>query len=88
MGEIIKLKSRYSNVKSILKQMIPLNSDNENTFKLVTDAQSVRCGYMEDGSFWIDPEGGPMLQKGNTIEGRVIKNITHSYEVGYIITFE
>lgn len=88
MGEVIKLKSRYSNVNTVLKQMLPLNSDNENTFKFVTDAQSIRCGYLEDGSFWIDPEGGPMLQKGVTIEGRTIKNIVHSYDVGYLITFE
>ena len=72
----------------MLKQIIPMNSDNEKTFKLVTDSQFIRCGYLEDGTFWIDPEGGPMMQVGTEINGRVIKNITHSYDVGYLITFE
>ncbi len=88
MGEIIKLRSRYSTVTSELKQILPLNSDNEKTFKLSTNSQFIRCGYLEDGTFWIDPEGGPMIQKGTEIAGRVVKSIEHSYELGYIITFE
>lgn len=86
MGEIIKLKTRL--VNSVLKQLIPMNSNNENTYKLVTEAEFIRCGYAEDGSFWIDPEGGPMMQKGTEINGRMIKSIHHSYDIGYIITFE
>lgn len=88
MGEIIKLKSRYSTINSVLKQMLPLNSDNDRTYKFVTDSKFIRCGYLDDGSFWIDPDGGPFLQKGSVVEGRVISNITHSYDVGYLITFE
>jgi len=87
MGEIIKLKSR--NNETSLIQLHPLNTDKESkTYKLVTNAEYMRCGYTDNGLMFIDPPGGPFLQVGESINNRVIKSIDHSYEVGYLITFE
>lgn len=86
MGKIIKLRSRGGHHS--LSQLIPINSDNDNVYKFVTDSDYIRCGYNNEDLFFIDPPGGPFLSKGVEINGRIIKAIDYSSEIGYIITFE
>ena len=85
MGKTIKLRSRYENV---LTQLIPLNSENDKTYKFSTSEDLIRCGYLEDNTFYIDPPGGPMIIEGGSINGMKVKDIKHDYNIGYIITFE
>ena len=68
--EVIKLESRYKDVNSKLIQV-------ENSkYLLETNSECIRISrdaYLTINS--IDPEGGPMISVGDTIQGKKIKNI-------------
>ena len=68
--EVIKLESRYKDVDSKLIQV------ENNKYLLETNSECIRISrdaYLTINS--IDPEGGPMISIGDTIQGKKIKNI-------------
>ena len=68
--EVIKLESRYKDVDSKLIQV------ENNKYLLETNSEYIRISrdaYLTINS--IDPEGGPMISVGDTIQGKKIKNI-------------
>ena len=67
--EVIKLESRYKDVNSRLIQV------EYNTYLLETNSnyRISRDAYLTINS--IDPEGGPMISVGDTIQGKKIKKI-------------
>ena len=68
--EVIKLESRYKDVDSNLIQI------KDNKYLLETNSEHIRISrdaYLTINS--IDPEGGPMISVGDTIQGKKIKNI-------------
>ena len=68
--EVIKLESRYKDVNSELIQV------EDNKYLLETNSECIRISrdaYLTINS--IDPEGGPMISIGDTIQGKKIKNI-------------
>ena len=68
--EVIKLESRYKDVDSKLIQV------ENNKYLLETNSECIRISrdaYLTINS--IDPEGGPMISVGDTIQGKKIKNI-------------
>ena len=68
--EVIKLESRYKDVNSELIQI------KDNKYLLETNSECIRISrdaYLTINS--IDPEGGPMISVGDTIQGKKIKNI-------------
>lgn len=77
--EVIKLESRYKDVDSKLIQV------ENNKYLLETNSECIRVSrdaYLTINS--IDPEGGPMISVGDTIQGKKIKNIKEQI----IIEFE
>ena len=68
--EVIKLESRYKDINSDLIQI------KDNKYLLETNSEHIRISrdaYLTINS--IDPEGGPMISVGDTIQGKKIKNI-------------
>ena len=68
--EVIKLESRYKDVDSKLVQV------ENNKYLLETNSECIRISrdaYLSINS--IDPEGGPIISVGDTIQGKKIKNI-------------
>ena len=68
--EVIKLESRYKDVDSKLIQV------ENNKYLLETNSECIRISrdaYLSINS--IDPEGGPIISVGDTIQGKKIKNI-------------
>ena len=68
--EVIKLNSRYKDVDSKLVQV------EDNKYLLETNSECIRISrdaYLTINS--IDPEGGPIISVGDTIQGKKIKNI-------------
>ena len=77
--EVIKLNSRYKDVDSKLVQV------EDNKYLLETNSECIRINrdaYLTINS--IDPEGGPMINVGDTIQGKKIKSI----KTQYVIEFE
>ena len=68
--EVIKLESRYKDVDSKLIQV------KNNKYLLETNSECIRISrdaYLTINS--IDPEGGPIINIGDNIQGKKIKNI-------------
>ena len=68
--EVIKLESRYKDVNSELIQV------KNNKYLLETNSECIRISrdaYLTINS--IDPEGGPIINIGDNIQGKKIKNI-------------
>ena len=77
--EVIKLESRYKNVNSKLIQV------ENNKYLLETNSEYIRINEDENMIVqYIDLEGGPMINIGDTIQGKKIKSIKSQY----IIEFE
>ena len=97
---ILLSRSTDKNVLKRLKPILKEGSPTENkTFVLKTE-YNIRIGHTNEGLFFIDPSGGPMLQVGKevpivwNIDGLKIidtiniKDITFRDNIGYIITIE
>ena len=77
--EVIKLESRYKDVNSDLIQI------EDNKYLLNTNSEYIRLSRAENRTIYsIDLEGGPMINIGDTIQGKKIKSIKSQY----IIEFE
>lgn len=60
----------------------------ENTYTIVGDLKYWRCGFNNDNSIdFVDPSGGPFIDVGSTIEGKVITKITEQ-NGSFIFTVE
>ena len=76
--EIIKLKSRYKDVNSELIQI------KDNKYLLETNSEYVRLSRAENRTIYsIDLEGGPMINIGDTIQGKKIKSIKSQYVIEF-----
>ena len=76
--EIIKLESRYKDVDSELIQI------KDNKYLLETNSEYVRLSRAENRTIYsIDLEGGPMIDVGDTIQGKKIKSIKSQYVIEF-----
>ena len=63
--EVIKLESRYEDVNSDLIQI------EDNKYLLNTNSEYIRLSRAENRTIYsIDLEGGPMINIGDTIQGK------------------
>ena len=86
MKKQIKLSSRYIEDKNYLNR---IGDETSRRYSLQT--QFVYRVGLVDGDTnaysFVDPSGGPFMQKGTVIDGNVIKSILRGEE-GVIIEFE
>ena len=76
--EIIKLKSRYKDINSELIQI------KDNKYLLETNSEYVRLSRAENRTIYsIDLEGGPIIDVGDTIQGKKIKSIKSQYVIEF-----
>ena len=76
--EVIKLKSRYKDINSELIQI------KDNKYLLETNSEYVRLSRAENRTIYsIDLEGGPMIDVGDTIQGKKIKSIKSQYVIEF-----
>lgn len=86
MKDKIKLESRYRGDENYL---IRIGDSSSKRFMLHTD-YNYRVGLIDgnpDIYDFVDPSGGPFIQKGTKIEGSIVKSISKGNE-GIIIEFE
>ena len=77
--EVIKLESRYRDINSELIQI------KDNKYLLETNSGYLRINEDENMIIqYIDLDGGPMINIGDTIQGKKIKSI----KTQYVIEFE
>ena len=76
--EVIKLESRYKDVDSNLIQI------EDNKYLLNTNSEYIRLSRAENRTIYsIDLEGGPMINIGDTIQGKKIKSIKSQYVIEF-----
>ena len=76
--EVIKLESRYKDVNSDLIQI------EDNKYLLNTNSEYIRLSRAENRTIYsIDLEGGPMINIGDTIQGKKIKSIKSQYVIEF-----
>ena len=76
--EVIKLESRYKDVNSELVQV------KNNKYLLETNSEYIRIDRDDNKILYsIDPEGGPMISVGDTIQGKKIKSIKSQYVIEF-----
>lgn len=86
MKKQIKLSSRYIEDKNYLNR---IGDETSRRYSLQTQFV-YRVGLVDgdtDAYSFVDPSGGPFMQKGTVIDGNVIKSILRGKE-GVIIEFE
>ena len=76
--EVIKLESRYRDINSELIQI------KDNKYLLETNSGYLRINEDENMIIqYIDLDGGPMINIGNTKQGKKIKNIKSQYVIEF-----
>ena len=76
--EVIKLESRYKDINSELIQI------KDNKYLLETNSEYVRLSRAENRTIYsIDLEGGPIIDVGDTIQGKKIKSIKSQYVIEF-----
>lgn len=86
MKEKIKLQSRYREDENYLNRV---GDEASKRYSLQTTF-NYRVGIVDgdpDAYSFVDPSGGPFMQKGTVIDGNVIKSISRG-EGGIIVEFE
>lgn len=86
MKKQIKLSSRYIEDKNYLNR---IGDETSRRYSLQTQFV-YRVGLVDgdtDAYSFVDPSGGPFMQKGTVIDGNVIKSISRG-KGGIIIEFE
>ena len=74
--EVIKLESRYKDIDSKLIQV------ENNKYLLETNSEYVRLSRAKNRTIYsIDLEGGPIIDVGDTIQGKKIKSIKNQYVI-------
>ena len=87
MKKQIKLQSRYREDKNYLNR---IGDETSRRYSLQTEFNYLRVGIVEGDPntySFVDPSGGPFMQKGTIIDGNKIKSISRGEE-GVIIEFE
>lgn len=88
MEKQYKLNSRGGE-NNYLKFMPKSDGSESKTYLLKTESHFLRTGYLNNGKFFIDPSGGPLLAEGEEVPNiGKIKDISFVYGYGYFITFE
>lgn len=89
MEKIIKLNSR-GDANNYLKMMMKPDGSESKTYLIKTDMPTLRMGYVNEKSKFIDPSGGPMIVEGSLLEEAkaVVKSIDFIAGFGHTITFE
>lgn len=76
--EVIKLESRYKDIDSDLIQI------EDNKYLLNTNSEYIRLNRAENRTIYsIDLEGGPIIDVGDTIQGKKIKSIKSQYVIEF-----
>lgn len=76
--EVIKLESRYKDINSDLIQI------EDNKYLLNTNSEYIRLSRAENRTIYsIDLEGGPIIDVGDTIQGKKIKSIKSQYVIEF-----
>lgn len=76
--EVIKLESRYKDINSELIQI------KDNKYLLETNSGYLRINEDENMIIqYIDLDGGPMINIGDTIQGKKIKSIKSQYVIEF-----
>ena len=76
--EVIKLESRYRDINSELIQI------KDNKYLLETNSGYLRINEDENMIIqYIDLDGGPMINIGDTIQGKKIKSIKSQYVIEF-----
>lgn len=86
MKRQIKLQSRYREDENYLNRI----GDETSRRYLLQTQFNYGVGLVDgdpDAYSFVDPSGGPFMQKGTVIDGNVIKSISRGEE-GVIIEFE
>ena len=86
MKKQIKLQSRYREDENYLNRV---GDEASKRYSLQTTF-NYRVGIVDedpDAYSFVDPSGGPFMQKGTVIDGNVIKSISRG-EGGIIVEFE
>ena len=86
MKKQIKLQSRYREDENYLNR---IGDETSRRYSLQTQF-NYGVGLVDgdpDAYSFVDPSGGPFMQKGTVIDGNVIKSISRGEE-GVIIEFE
>lgn len=86
MKEKIKLQSRYREDENYLNRV---GDEASKRYSLQTTF-NYRVGIVDgdpDAYSFVDPSGGPFMQKGTVIDSNVIKSISRG-EGGIIVEFE
>lgn len=86
MKRQIKLQSRYREDENYLNR---IGDETSRRYSLQTqfNYRVVLVDGDPDAYSFVDPSGGPFMQKGTVIDGNVIKSISRGEE-GVIIEFE
>lgn len=87
MKDKIRLPSRYLADENYLNRV----GDNDSKKYLLQTKVGFRVGIIDDNPdaySFVDPSGGPFIEKGTIIEGSTVKAITKSNEGNIIIEFE
>lgn len=87
MKEKITLRSRYSEDENYLNR---IGDNNSKVYSLQTKF-GFRVGIIDDNPnaySFVDPSGGPFIQKGTEIDGMIVKSIIGEGNNGVIIEFE
>lgn len=87
MKERIRLKSRYLEDRNYLNRVGDANSKE---YCLQTEF-NYRLGTIKDDPntyTFVDPPGGPFIEKGTDIDGNIVQSITRDKLGAIIIRFE
>ena len=87
MKRQIKLQSRYREDENYLNR---IGDETSRRYSLQTQF-NYGVGLVDgdpDAYSFVDPSGGPFMQKGTVIDGNVIKSISRGEEGKVIIDFE
>lgn len=85
MKDIIILRSR-DGTKNYLKKL----SEEEKTYLLKSELDTVSVSQDKEGYTFVDPLGGPLIARGAYLKeaDAVVKSIDHLQGQGFTITFE
>ena len=85
MKDIIILRSR-GDTKNYLKKL----PEEEKTYLLKSELDTVRVSQDKEGYVFVDPSGGPFIARGAYLEeaDAVVKSIDYLQGQGFTITFE
>lgn len=82
--------SSYPN-KHYLEQLSKKDGSESKTYIVKTDSEIIRTGKTNEGHYFIDLSGGPMIVVGKPLieaEGAIVRSIDTSDVFGFTVTFQ